>query len=72
MKYTKEQLESKKRIDDFLQYRKYQAENLLELVRNHKDTCSGEKCNVSLYALKDAYEFYKGASITKNELKLFL
>ena len=72
MKYTKEQLKTKKHIDNFLLYRRYQAENLLALVKAHKKSCEGEECTISLYALKDAFEFYKCEKITKKELKNFL
>lgn len=48
------------------------ANSILVLVKEHKKSCKNPDCGVSLYLMKDVYEYYKDRKINKKEVKYFL
>lgn len=50
---------------------KVKAENILKLVRHHKEHCN-EDCGVSIYYLLEDFERHIGRKATGKEIRFFL
>lgn len=57
---------------DYDELNKTKGEILLKLIKEHKSTCTAPHCGVSLFLLKDVYEFLSGNQLAEEELKDFL
>jgi hypothetical protein len=55
----------------YITIEEYQAMNLLNLVKDHKEKCDGN-CNVSLSALEPVYKMLIKRELTKEEHYSFL
>lgn len=50
---------------------KLKAENILKLVRDHKEHCN-EDCGISIYYLLEDFERHLGRKATPEEFRFFL
>lgn len=48
------------------------AENILLLVKDHKNTCNNENCGIVVYYLLEDFERHIGRKATGEEIKEFL
>ena len=44
---------------------------LLELCQHHKETCDGPECTISLWTVREVFEFL-GIELTEEELKVLM
>lgn len=50
----------------------YKAQNILNLVKHHKRTCDGEKCDINTFLLLEVFERFLGRKATKKEFSVFM
>lgn len=48
------------------------ANNILELVKEHKKSCKGETCSISTYYLLEDFERHMGRKATQEEYGVFV